>query len=163
MKPFLSPDLLNIVYLSLIQSQFDYCITVLGACPQYLIDSLQRLQNRAARIITNNYDYSISPVTIVKWIAIEKRCSYFTAITVYKCLNKEAPTQLLQMFNFVKDTHNVNTRSSINNVLHLPKPNTEIFKSSLHSSSSQLWNNLPMLVKNSSSLSTLKYSLKSYL
>ena len=166
LKQFLSPDLLNIVYLSLIQSQFDYCITVWGACSQYLIDSLQRLQNRAARIITNNYDYSISPVTIVKslnWMTIEKRCSYFTAITVYKCLNKQAPTQLSQMFNFVKDTHNVNTRSSINNVLHLPKPNTEIFKSSLHYRGSQLWNNLPMLVKNSSSLSTLKYSLKSHL
>ena len=96
-------------------------------------------------------------------MTIEKRCSYFTAITVYKCLNKEAPTKLSQMFHFVKDTHNVNTRSSINNVLHLPKPNTEIFKSSLHYRSSQLWNNLPMLVKNSSSLSTLKYSLKSHL
>ena len=151
---------------SLIQSQFDYCITVWGACSQYLIDNLQRLQNRAARIITNNYDYSISPVTIVKslnWMTIEKRCSYFTAITVFKCLNKEAPTKLSQMFNFVKDTHNVNTQSSINNVLHLPKPNTEIFKSSLRYRGSQLWNNLPMLVKNSSSLSTLKYSLKSYL
>ena len=34
--------------------------------------------------------------------------------TVFKCLNKEARTQLSQMFNFVKDTHNVNTRSSIN-------------------------------------------------
>ena len=125
MKQFLSPDLLNIVYLSLIQSQFDYCITVWGACSQYLIDRLQRLQNRAARIITNNYDYSISPVTIVKslnWMTIEKRCSYFTAITVYKCLNKEAPTQLSQMFNFVKDTHNVNTRSSINNVLIYQNP-----------------------------------------
>ena len=33
--------------------------------------------------------------------------------TVFKCLNKEARTQLSQMFNFVKDTHNVNTRSSI--------------------------------------------------
>ena len=161
LKQFLSPDLLNIVYLSLIQSQFDYCITVWGACSQYLIDSLQRLQNRAACIIANNYDYSISPVTIVKslnWMTIEKRCSYFTAITVFKCLNKEAPTKLSQMFNFVKDTHNVNTRSSINNV-----PNTEIFKSSLHYRGSQLWNNLPMLVKNSSSLSTLKYSLKSHL
>ena len=65
--------------------------------------------------------------------------------------------------NFVKDTHSVNTRSSINNVLHLPKPNTEIFKASLHYRGSQLWNNLPMLVKNSASLSTLKYSLKSHL
>ena len=51
LKQFLSPDLLNIVYLSLIQSQFDYCITVWGACSQYLIDRLQRLQNRAAQII----------------------------------------------------------------------------------------------------------------
>ena len=65
------------------------------------------------------------------------------------------------MFNFVKD--NVNTRSSINNVLHLTKPNTEIFKSSLHHRGSQLWNNLPMLVKNSFSLNTLIYSQKSYL
>ena len=46
------------------------------------------------------------------------------------------------------------TLSSISNVLHLPKPNTEIFKSSLQKRGSQLWNNLPVLVKNSSSLNT---------
>ena len=62
------------------------------------------------------------------------------------------------MFNFVKDSHNANTRSSINNELHLPKPNTEIFKSSLHYRGSQFWNKLPMLVKTFSSLNSLYLS-----
>ena len=43
-----------LIYSSIIQPKFDYAITIWG----YTCDkNLQRLQNRAARIVTGNYDY----------------------------------------------------------------------------------------------------------
>ena len=50
--------LLSIVYTTLlIQSQFDYSDIVWGNCGKTLFDRLQKLQNRAARVLTfSRYD-----------------------------------------------------------------------------------------------------------
>ena len=159
LKLYLNSHLLNTVYISLIQSQFDYCLTVWGSCSKYLLLRLQRLQNRAARIITGIYDYNVSASELVKslgWVSLEKRCAYFTAITVFKCINKNAPVQLSQSFNFISDYHDVNTRSSSNYSLHVPKPNLELFKTSLVYRGSKIWNDLPLNVKQSVSLESFK-------
>ena len=39
---------------AIVLSHFDYCSLVWGNCCEYLIDKLQKLQNRAARIITGS-------------------------------------------------------------------------------------------------------------
>ena len=49
--------LLSFVYYALIQSQFDDCNIVWGNCGKTLFDRLQKLQNRAARVLTfSRYD-----------------------------------------------------------------------------------------------------------
>ena len=53
LSQFLPDFLLNKVYVSNIQPLFDYCCTVWGNSSQDNINRLQRLQNRAARLITN--------------------------------------------------------------------------------------------------------------
>ena len=50
--PFVQRSLLNTMYKCLIQPQFDYCDVVWGNLSKGLAQSLQRLQNRAARIVT---------------------------------------------------------------------------------------------------------------
>ena len=53
----LSPTALHDIYYGLVQSHFDYCSVVWGNCGRTLRDKLQRLQNRAARVLTkSNYD-----------------------------------------------------------------------------------------------------------
>ena len=54
------------------------------------------------------------------------------------------------------DIHNRTTRSALNNHLYPPKPNVEIFKSSLHYRGCMIWNSLPSSVKNASSLNSFK-------
>ena len=159
LKHNLSSALLNAVYLSLIQSQIDYCLSIWGSCSKYLINNLQRLQNRAAHIVTNNFDYEVSPSSIIKylkWMNIQDRCNYFTAIETYKCLNGLSASQLSTRFKYVNDIHNRTTRSALNNHLYPPKPNVEIFKSSLHYRGCMIWNSLPSSVKNASSLNSFK-------
>ena len=51
------PATLHLIYQALIQPHFDYCSTVWGTCGVTLQDKLQKLQNRAARVlIFSNYD-----------------------------------------------------------------------------------------------------------
>ena len=49
---FVSTPSLSCIYNALIPSQFDYCNIVWGNCGKTLFDRLQKLQNRAARVLT---------------------------------------------------------------------------------------------------------------
>ena len=51
-------ETLKTIYFSLVQPYFDYCDVVWDDCTKTRADKLQKLQNRAARIITRA-DYSI--------------------------------------------------------------------------------------------------------
>ena len=46
-----------LIYSSIIQQKFDYAITIWGYTCDNNLHKIKRLQNRAARIVTGNYDY----------------------------------------------------------------------------------------------------------
>ena len=52
MKPYVPKFTLMHVYNALILPNFDYCSLVWDTCTNYLIENLQKLQNRAARVIS---------------------------------------------------------------------------------------------------------------
>ena len=54
------------LYYPLIQSNIDYCLTVWGLSAQKYIGQLQKLQNRAARVITGNFNRSTPSHLIIK-------------------------------------------------------------------------------------------------
>ena len=59
-KPFVPQSTLLNIYNSLVQSHFDYCSLVWGNCGKTLSNKLQKLQNRAARVITSSsYDVDV--------------------------------------------------------------------------------------------------------
>ena len=51
-RPFISKDVAVQIYNALISSHFDYCSPIWDCMSGYLSDKLQKLQNRAARVIT---------------------------------------------------------------------------------------------------------------
>jgi hypothetical protein len=62
-KKYASQDTLELMYHSLVLPYFDYCSLVWNNCSQTLKDKVQRLQNRAARVITgDNYDIRSSDI-----------------------------------------------------------------------------------------------------
>ena len=113
----LSKELLNIVYLTIFQPHIDYCLTLWGSCPTSYLSSLQRLQNRAARCITQNYDWSIRGLDLVheiKWFNVKQ---HLLGTLMFKITNGLAPKYLCDSFQYVSDIHSRNTRSSCNNKL----------------------------------------------
>ena len=82
-------ETLKTIYYSLVQNYFDYCDVVWSDCSKTRADKLQKLQNRAARIITRA-DYSIrsSAVLIninsVEWSNLEERERRHLLITMLK-------------------------------------------------------------------------------
>ena len=49
-KPFVPPEMLQVIYNSLVQPYFDYCSLLWDNCGVVLKEKLQKYQNRAARI-----------------------------------------------------------------------------------------------------------------
>ena len=66
MKPYVPKFTLMHVYNALILPHFDYCSLVWDTCSNYVIENLQKLQNRAARVISGK-SYEIT------WLAATGR------------------------------------------------------------------------------------------
>ena len=76
LKEFVNGDTLVSVYNSLIQPHFDYCCEVWDTLGQGLSDRLQKLQNRAARLIMNfknEHGQSILACNSLGWISLQER------------------------------------------------------------------------------------------
>ena len=77
------------MYDALVAPYFDYCSEVWGCMGKGLCDRLQRLQNRAGRIITFS-DYNTRSADILqdlRWDTLEQKRSKQLAISVFKSLN----------------------------------------------------------------------------
>ena len=62
-KKYLSSEVLAKIYRGLVEPHLSYCCSVWRNCSKRKIDSLQKVQNRAARIIMNSaYDASAAPL-----------------------------------------------------------------------------------------------------
>ena len=156
---------LSHLYKSIIQPHIDYALTVFGNNIKYNSNFLQRLQNRAARIITHTYDYNTPSAFLIKnlkWMTVDNRYHYFVAVTTFKALMGLVPDTISDRFMLSSQQHNFNTRLSCSYSLSFPKPKTNNLKRTLCYSGATVWNSLPDYIKHSESLSAFKYSCKSH-
>ena len=90
-KRFLSNDTLCKMYTALVEPYFSFCSSVWGCCLETIIKSLQRLQNRATRIVgTRAYDYSAtSMLKELGWSSIKDIIFKETNIMTFKALKHD--------------------------------------------------------------------------
>ena len=113
------------IYASIILPHFDYCSTVWDNCRKGLRDQLQKLQNRAARIITrSNYEIRSSQILIkLNWPTLEDRRMKQKSCLMFKVFHKLTPSYLSQLFHRANLLHSHGTRGHDYNFI-IPKPNT---------------------------------------
>ena len=97
---FLSFKILLNVYNSLVQPHFDYCNVVWANCSKNLSSKLQKLQNRAARVLSfTNYDCSTSELfQNLKWSKLVHQRAVSKAIMMHSIVNNTAPEYLTSRF-----------------------------------------------------------------
>ena len=123
------------IYNALIQPYFDYCAPVWDGLSSYLCEKLQKLQNRAARVIQQilliqqvNCEVNSSLLLeTLKWDKLSLRRRKQKAIMMFKSLNRLAPVYLQDLFSERHTDYDM--RDSLRK-LNLPKPRTDYLKRS---------------------------------
>ncbi|KAF7710709.1 hypothetical protein HF521_009581, partial [Silurus meridionalis] len=135
----------------------DYCNALLSGCSSKCINKLQLVKNAAARVLTRSRKYDhITPVLIsLHWLPIKFRIDYKILLLTYKALKSLAPQYLSELL-YQYDTPRLLSSKGAGYLL-VP----QIMKSTAGGRSSsykapQLWNNLPISVRDSVSVSRLK-------
>ena len=98
-KKFLPQNILKNLYISIIEPHFRYCSSVWGCCSTTYINRLQKLQNRAVRIITNSaFDTPAKPLLANLGLrSISELNENELRLITYKSLNDLAPNYLRQL------------------------------------------------------------------
>ena len=99
-RPFVPVNTLMTILNSLVQPHFNYCCEIWDSCSKTLAAKLQKLQNRAARVLTfSGYDASADPlIQVFGWQKLESQRNFHKAVMVYKSLNGLAPEYMRSMF-----------------------------------------------------------------
>ena len=93
---------------------------------------------------------------------MKERIVYKLMLLTYKCLNDQAPSYLSELITIKEQSRTL--RSNATTVLQRHFVNTVTYgQRSFHFAAPELWNQLPIHVRNADSLSQFKSSLKSHL
>ena len=147
-KPYLPKKCLTQVYNALVQPYFDYCSLVWQNCKLELQSKLQKLQNRAARIITGD-NWEICSKDVLKklnWLPLNQLRLTDTLLFMRKILKDEVPVSISDQFQLsVNNQYNLRSNCTM---LKLAKPRTNTLKRSFSYHAAKTWNKLPTDLKN---------------
>ena len=122
---------------------------------------LQKLQNGAARIVTNSsYDApAANLIEELKWPTVHDIVKQETATIVFKSISGLAPTYLSTLFTRNSTRDIVNLRNFETDLL-APRIKTSNCQKAFSFRGAKVWNGLKHEVKVAPSLSTFKYRLQ---
>ena len=138
-------------------------ITVIHGLPKVLLNRLQLVQNRAARIVTFTEKYEhITPSLIdLHWLPVEYRIIYKILLLVYKAINGLSPSYISNLLSFCSSSYSL--RSCSNKLLQVLRSKLKSYGDRRFSiAGPKLWNSIPASLRNADSLNSFKKHLKTY-
>ena len=129
------------------------CQAFLAALSGAVSVKLEKLQNRAARIITgSSWDASSAPILhALKWDSLADRRAKQLKSLMFKTVNNLVPEYLSDKFASINTIHRHNLRGAQHN-LFIPRPNTEALKKSFRYRGAVTWNSLSAEAKQATTL-----------
>ena len=163
-RSFLPKQSLLTLYQSMTEPYFNYFSIMWGKCNETLLDRLQTLQNRAARVIANvSYEAADhnSLLCDYGWLNVHNLILLDLGVFMYKTQKGLAPDVLHDLYHSVTELHSYNTRSANKGNLQIPLTNLRAGDKAI--SGARIWNDTLNSVKQAQSLDVFKRVLKEYL
>ena len=163
MSRFVNETCLKTLATSFILSRLDYCNALFKNLNDYQIQSLQKLQNFAAKVILNKtlYDHVTPCLIDLHWLPVQFRIDFKIALLTFKCLNGLAPSYLSNLIELYKPTRSL--RSADKFLLKEIRTNFKtIGEKSFSFSAPKVWNSLPITIRKETSLDLFKKNLKTF-
>ena len=93
-------------------SKLSYLIPLWAGCEAYLLLALQRIQNKAARVVTRSSLSTAGHLAQCGWLSVRQLAVYQTCVLVYKVLEHKSPQYLYSMFSseYTRDTRGYKAR-----------------------------------------------------
>ena len=165
-KNILSKELLNMLHKTLTEPYFRYGNTVWGQCNQTLLDRLQSMQNRAARIITGiSYEDADHPSILypLGWLSIRHLIVLDLAVAMFKVARGIAPPPTQEMFHYISELHSYDTRSASSGNFQLKSVRPTVGKSAISYIGPKIWNDIENQIKQLKTTETFKRKIKKML
>ena len=152
----------KLIYDSMILPQLEYADIIWDSCKNKHADVIQKLQNRAGRIILKISPFLHTPNQTVhkmlKWDTLACRRKQHLLQLVYKAVNGITPSYLQDMFCFKDNTYLL--RSDYNIAVKIPKNNYA--KRMISYRGGVEFNELPVRLKRAPTLDSFKQGLKEH-
>ncbi len=164
LKPILSRKDLEKVINAFVLSRLDYCNVLYVESCQTTISRLQLVQNAAARLLVGaKKSDHISPILAsLKWLPVNYRIKYKTLLYVFKAVHGMAPAYVSELIAVRQAPRSLRS----NNKLLLTVPRTHLKLKGDRAfavAGPKLWNSLPQVLREVSTLNVFKVEVKNYL
>lgn len=150
------------VYQTIIAPHFEYCPSVLFMNNESDFQRLQKLQNRAMRIILrcNRRTNVKEMLSALCWMSIKQRIYYQTFIFIFKMKLNLLPTYLTKNIKYRGECHNHPVRGENN--FHLPSLMKTSSRNTVFHKGLQMFNKLPSDIKTECDLNKFKRLIAKY-
>jgi len=163
-RKYLDSDSAAQIIHAFVTSRLDYCNSLFHGITDKLMYRLIKIQNTAVRIITlcNPQDNITPHLKHLHWLPVPLRIKFKMLLMTYKILNGLAPSYLYDLLIPLELPHDLRSIEMGN--LKVPRSRTVTYGDRAFAiAAPQLWNELPVEVRNVPTLTLFKTKLKTHL
>lgn len=150
------------IFKSIIAPHFEYCASLLSTCNKGELGRLQKLQNRAMRIVLRcrKRTHVQDMLDALQWLNVKQRIMYRTLVVIFKVKNNMMPKYLSDKIMLVGDGHQYPLRNVGD--FRLKSNTTENSRKTLVVNGFMEYNKMPKTIKEEINLEIFKRKVLEY-
>ena len=165
-RRFIDKDACHSAVRALVTSRLDYGNALLYGITSQDLSRLQRLQNKAAKVIfaVGRREHVTPLMEDLHWLPVQQRIKFKLLVHIYKCLHNQGPGYLTDHLHIYSPGRTGLRSSSDTTLLTIPKSSKlMIGDRSFYLAGPRLWNSIPSAIREAASITIFKRRLKTYL